>query len=101
MMLIPSARKAVAVAPQNAVGAPSPHRFALSALGFRGRVADCENENRDAQNEIQRAENHDWKAAREVAIDAPEDEPKGARREHLLGHRFGQTLAPAFQELRH
>ena len=77
-----------------------PHWSALSAF-FCRRVADCENENRDAQNEIQRAENHDRKAAREVAIDAPEDEAKGARREHLLGHRFGQTLAPAFQELRH
>ena len=100
-MLLSSARKAVAVAPQKGLSAPSPHRFALNALGFRGRVADCENENRDAQNEIQRAENHDRKATGEIAIDAPEDEAKGARRKHLLGHGFGQTLAPAFQELRH
>jgi uncharacterized protein len=61
MMLLSSARKAVAVAPQKGLSAPSPPRFALSALGFRGRVADCENENRDAQNEIQRAEHHDRK----------------------------------------
>jgi hypothetical protein len=68
----------------------------LTALGCRGRVADCENENRDAQNEIEGAENHDRNAACEISIDAPEDETKGAGRKHLLGHGFGQTLAPAF-----
>jgi hypothetical protein len=31
------------------------------------------------------------RAAREVVIDAP----GSARRKHLLGHGFGQTLAPA------
>jgi hypothetical protein len=34
-------------------------------------------------------------------IDNPKHEPDGARREHLLGNCLGQTVAPAFQELRH
>ena len=47
------------------------------------------------------AEDDHGRAAGEKPINDPKNEPEGACRKHLLGNCLGQTVAPAFQELRH